>query len=611
MATASITPQVQENTPQRGPRLLQRRLPPRSVTVLRATFWSAGILLASAQAWIFRYQASSDSISYLDMSDGVLRGSDWHRLINGVWSPLYPLFLGIFRRTFHISAGNEIPASHVLNVVFFIFAFVCFEFFLRGMLRDDSGEVSSEDRAAIPLPRWTFLAAAYSLFLWAAIAAISVAGLRADMLVSGFEFLAVGSLIRMHRRPATWTRYLVLGVVLGVGFLAKAPMFPVGILILAATLFVVESWRPALKMTMAALALMLLIGSLYFVPLSNQQGHFTLGESGTLNYVVHVDQALPHWYLQTPGSARGTFLHPPEKIFSEPPAYAFPVPIAVTHPLRYDLLYWIAGVRPHFVLGRQIAALKTNLKALREPIREIRVVLGILLVLAFLCTNKRQVVSSALKGWPVWLIGLAGCLMYLAIYVEPRYVGAFITVFCLGMLVGFPVPRENGRKIALLITVVVVVALLYPLLLMTYAGYKEQPRSNVDSEAAQALQALGVKPGDKVARISPLVYDYAVERILRVQVVAEVDREHVSDFWSSPFATQQSLLRTFSSRGAKVVIATSPKLGGENQSEWARLGSTQYWVWRANGQQRVDCFSRSNCAAGLRALGDGERASIF
>jgi hypothetical protein len=87
-------------------------------------FWSAGILLASAQAWIFRYQASSDSISYLDMSDGVLPGSDWHRLINGVWSPLYPLFLGIFRRTFHISPGTEIPASHVLNVVFFIFAFV-------------------------------------------------------------------------------------------------------------------------------------------------------------------------------------------------------------------------------------------------------------------------------------------------------------------------------------------------------------------------------------------------------------------------------------------------------------------------------------------------------
>jgi len=126
--------------------------------------------------------------------------------------------------------------------------------------------------------------------------------------------------------------------------------------------------------------------------------------------------------------------------------------------------------------------------------------------------------------------------------------------------------------------------LLYPLLRQTYNGYAQQPRFNVDSEAAQALRGLGIKPGDEVARISPIVYDYAVERILRVQIVAEVDREHASDFWSSPFATQQSLLRTFASRGAKAVIATSPRLNAENQSEWARLGSTQYWAWRANGK---------------------------
>src|ERR1700687_4545674 len=75
---------------------------PASTTALRLGFWVVGILLASAQAWIFRYDVSADSISYLDMSDGVLPGSDWHQLINGVYSGLYPLLLGIFRRIFHI-----------------------------------------------------------------------------------------------------------------------------------------------------------------------------------------------------------------------------------------------------------------------------------------------------------------------------------------------------------------------------------------------------------------------------------------------------------------------------------------------------------------------------
>jgi hypothetical protein len=557
-----------------------------SVTALRVTFWSVGLLIASAQAWIFRYQASSDSISYLDMSDGVLRGSDWHRLINGVWSPLYPLLFGIFRRMFTISPGNEIAAGHLLNIVFFIFAFACFEFFLGGTLREleavDGGSV--EGRAAASLPKWAFLPVAYSLFLWAAIAEISVEGLRADMLMSGFLYLAVGLLIRMHHRPARWTSYLALGAILGTGFLAKEAMLPIGVLIMATTFFVVESWHPALKMAAGGLALMLLIGSLYFVPLSRQQGHFTLGETGTLNYVVHVDQASPHWYLQTPGSAYGSFLHPPEKIFSDPPAYAFAVATPVTHPLRFDPLYWIAGVHPHFVLTRQIIAIKTNLLVLREPLRELRVVMGTIFVLAFLCSGKKQVMAALAKIWPVWLIGLAGCVMYIGIYVEPRYVAAFLTLFCLGMLVGFPVPRETGRKIAQLMVIATVIVLLYPLLRHTYNGYAQQPRFNVDSEAAQALESLGIKPGDEVARISPIVYDYAVERILRVQIVAEVDRGRASEFWGRPFVTQQDLLRTFASRGVKAVIATSPQLSAENQFEWTRLGSTQYWAWRANGK---------------------------
>src|ERR1035441_527359 len=117
---------------------------------------------------------------------------------------------------------------------------------------------------------------------------------------------------------------------------------------------------------------------------------------------------------------------------------------------------------------------------------------------------------------------------------------------------------EVGRKIALLIVVATMIALLYPALQQTYSGARHQPHSNLDSQAAQALEGLGIKPGDRVARISPNVSDYAAERILRVQIAAEVDHDHADEFWSSPFATQQSLLNQFASRGVKAVIATSP-----------------------------------------------------
>jgi len=566
-------------------RILKREPLPRSVAALRVTFWTAGILLASAQAWIFRYQVSADSISYLDMSDAVLPGSNWHRLINGVWSPLYPFLLGMLRRMFHISPGNEIMAGHLLNLAVFIFAFACFEFFLSPAIRElEASDDTAMERRVVALPKWGYLPVAYSLFLWAAIEGISLRSLRPDMLMSGCLYLAVGMLLRMHRAPASWSRYLELGAILGIGFLAKAPMLPIGVLVLAATFFVVESWRPALKMAAGALALMLLIGSLYFLPLSGQRGHFTLGESAAFNYVMHVDGASPQWYLQDPGNARGSFLRPPEKVFSDPPAYAFALPTQVTHPLRFDPSYWLAGVHPHFALKPQLRALAMNLSHLQEPLRELRAVVGAVFVLAFLCTGEKQVIAALMKTWPLWLIGLAGCLMYAVISVEPRYVAAFLALFWSGLILGFPIPQETGRKIAMLIVIATIAGLLFPAFPQTYVEYAHYPRSNADFDAARSLSGLGIKPGDWVARISPLVSDLGMERILRVEVAAEVDHDYAAEFWDRPWVTQQALLRTFVSRGVKAVIATSPKLSAENQAEWRRLGLTQYWVWRPNSQ---------------------------
>ena len=73
-----------------APELVQRQPRPVGVATVRAAFWAVGVVLAGVQAWAFRYYVSADAISYLDMSDGVMPGGSWHRLINGVWSPLYP-----------------------------------------------------------------------------------------------------------------------------------------------------------------------------------------------------------------------------------------------------------------------------------------------------------------------------------------------------------------------------------------------------------------------------------------------------------------------------------------------------------------------------------------
>ena len=566
--------------------LIKRATAPASMAMLRAAFWIFGILLASAQAWVTRYQLSADSVSYLDMSDAVLPGFTWHRLINGVWSPLYPLLLGVFRRMFQISPGNEIAAGHLLNIGFFIFSFVCFEFFLVAAMREleSSAPSPAEGRLSRSLPWWAYLSVGYALFLWGAIGGISLTRMRPDMLMSGFLYLAVGVLLRMRRAPANWTRYIALGAILGFGYLAKAPMLPIGILILTMTLLAVADWRPALKMTAATLALMVLIGSFYFVPLSRQRGFFTLGQSGAFNYVVHVDRASPPWYLQSPGDARGAFLRPPEKIFSAPAAYAFAVPIAVTHPLRFDPSYWLAGVRPRFVWQRQIRAVANNVVFLIRHFPWLFAMAAAIFVLAwFSLANSRlgwkQMVLAVMKCWPVWCVGLAGCAMYALVSIEPRYVAAFIVLLGFAMLSALPPLQINSRVVALAVIATVAI-LMFPVVRSTWGEFAKSGKFNADAQAANALAGLGIKPGDAVGRISPLVSDFGPERILRVQIAAEVDYAYASKFWSSSSTVQAELLHAFASKGAKAVIATSPALTAENQSEWTRLGSTQYWIWR-------------------------------
>lgn len=554
---------------------------PAHVSWVRLTFWTLGIVLASAQAWVYRYQTSADSISYLDMSDGVMPGNDWHRLINRTWNPLYPFLLGCFRRVFGISADQEIVAAHLLNIGFFLLAFVCFEIFLKSLQRRAQTFVSESSGLPV-LPSWVHVSIAYSLFLWGSISAISLGYLRPDMLLSILLYLAAAILLNMSGRNASWKHYLILGLVMGVGFLAKAAMWPIAALILIISLFVVADWRPALKMAVSAFALVFMIGSLYFVSLSHSVGKITLGETGAYNYLVHVDRAGPGegWYLENPGKGSGTFLHPPLRIFSSPPAYAFGQETLVTHPLRFDPAWWMEGVRPRINLKRQIGEIYASLIDLCWSLRWLLPVVAYVIVMILL-TSGNAVLRRTARMWPILLIGVAGCGMYSVVHVEARYVAAFVVMFWCAVLVALQeMPPRIKRPWLAAATIVVVATLLLPLALNVYLKYFQFGRGpNAEAIAAAELKTFGIRTGDHVGRISSLVTDLAIERIARVEVVAEVDFGFANDFWKAPIETQRQILDLFTANGATAVIATRPQLTDANKLEWERLASSQYWVW--------------------------------
>src|SRR5205823_1129400 len=78
-----------------------------------------------------------------------------------------------------------------------------------------------------------WLAFGYAVFLWSSLKLISVSVVSPDMLVAAFALLAAGVLARMQSGASGWRAFALLGVVLGCGYLAKAPMLPIGLAFVA------------------------------------------------------------------------------------------------------------------------------------------------------------------------------------------------------------------------------------------------------------------------------------------------------------------------------------------------------------------------------------------
>src|SRR2546427_11389064 len=55
--------------------------------------------------------------------------------------------------------------------------------------------------------------------------------------------------------------------------------------------------------------------------------------------------------------------------------------------------------------------------------------------------------SALASFWPLWALATAALGMYMAIHVEERYIGAFLTLLWLGRFCGVSIPDERPGKL--------------------------------------------------------------------------------------------------------------------------------------------------------------------
>jgi hypothetical protein len=228
---------------------------------------------------------NSDGLAYLDVARVYLR-HDWSLAVNGYWGPLYSWLLAAMMRIVRPTARHEFATVRAVNFLILLLCLYAFSRFWRSVAdwnrKPDNDGLPLAD--AYPLG-WVLLG--YALFLTKIHWFIDVA--TPDVLVGSMVLLIAARVLELDDgKPQHLADYVGLGFLLAVGFYAKAILFYFGLFVLMALMirsFLSRYYRGPIT---AALVCTLLV-SPYVAALTHTLGHFTVGETGRLNYAWFVD----------------------------------------------------------------------------------------------------------------------------------------------------------------------------------------------------------------------------------------------------------------------------------------------------------------------------------
>ena len=548
-------------------------------------FWSTALILGAGQAWISRHAFDADGIAYVEIGEAYVRG-DWSSAINGYWSPLYSWLLGVTLHWINPSPFWEFGTVHLLNFLIYFLSLLSFEFFTRELNRynqDQWASNASTRDAPLTLPAWTLFG--YSLFLASSIRLINLKSVSPDMIVSAVVFIAAGLLFRSLRTPTNLAPLILLGLTLGIGYLAKTAMFPIAFIFIG----VVSCRKAPVKIFFARLLVVIvafLFVSLPFIAmLSLSKGRLTFGDTGRLNYAWFVNKvpAYVHWQGQPPGS--GIPVHTTKEIFDNPRIYEFATPIRSTYAPGYDPSYWYEGVAVHFDLRQQVRRCLSNTAKYAEILLSPPFVpILLFIVICFLANGSRGWFRDLVKSNKLILLGLSPLVMYWLVLVEGRYVSPFLVLSLLGIawsMRRFTPGGFRSAQIPLAYSLFLLVTILTaaPLIRASIREFSDNQKDlHPQWEVAQGIMTLGLMPGDPVAVLGDSSYEYWA-RLARLRIIAEIPGSEEITFWRSPPHVKCQMMKSLAKSGAKYLVA---KTAEDNQftPQWQRIGNTEYYALR-------------------------------
>ncbi len=551
------------------------------------------MLLGVLEAVAYRHAMNPDGMSYLDVARAYLAG-DLASAINPYWGPLYSWLLAWPLRAFAPSLRDDFALVHAVNFVVILGALAAFEFFLSELLRSRRRVVAAGGSLVLGALELTIFA--YGVFIYSSLDLIGLALVTPDLCLEAAVFVAAGLLLRIldgSSRPAIG---IYLGLALGLGYLAKSVMFPVGLGFLA-VLFVVLRGEPRFRPPVAlAASTFLLITGPWILPISRAAGKPTFGTSGELTYQFVVN-GVPwaNWQGDsTPGGA--TPRHPPRRLLTDPDVYEYTAHPRGTYPPWFDPTWWSGSDRIRFHPSKQWRQLLRAKDAYRllfvgwqwrwchyecdEP-ASTGLAGTILLVAVWAAADRRRLASQLRPYLPLLLPSATTLALYALVNVESRFVAPFVAILWIVGAGAAQGPRPSTFR-GLLPGAVLLCALLLvaPAVVgATRDAWRERHMPPGDALVAEELHRLGVRPGDRVGQVglrhvaqgTTAYWAY----LAGVQIVAELPDLASVDCHDG--AALSRVLAAFASVGARATVTESRPLGACREG-WRRVEGTGYYL---------------------------------
>ena len=545
------------------------RIPVRSPKIRIAI---GAFMLASwlTQALAEQNLATADSISYLDISYSLISGN-WHALINGWWSPLFPFLVAIWLKLLNPHPVYEAVALHLFACASLIVSLFSFEYFMSTLLAFQK-QIRNTAHENIPehLPNDVIWLVGYSLFFWITAFLVPASLEQPDIIVFIIYLIACALSMQLISDTRGWSLYILLGVVLGLGYLAKSIMFPLAF-VFYIVLLCHKGFIRILPKVLTSVAIFLACSLPFCLALSKSKGRLTFGDVGVMAYrhVMDMDEAIssgvdkpkpsltPHIASYTNIINLGTY-----------PPWADPSFGYKGTPFKFK--FWRQINRTHVVLRYYFDLYAVQLAAL----------LCGLLILIF-SGNIKQFGNRFLHFKILWLPAFAGLASYAAMRADGRFLPGYTMAICAGIMASISFNDDVGvaTKLSRIVGIsICLVLMIQSFVQIGHEGVRLFERKNYsDWQVATALSHMGVNYGDRVCYMGSALTDHAWAHLARVKIVAEIPAEDVPNFRAADQVRRDEVIRWVRFTGAKAIITRAVPKSALGMG-WKSVGDTDYYI---------------------------------